>query len=295
VKGFLTALLIALIIASSIVFILYTMVHHIVDSDLGQQVSEQIEIRKQEREKERQRQKENALAQVRLQHIDDSLAQIAVRKDKKSDEAFDALIDSMARVKHSKKEKSSAYSVEDDIMSAKKLKAVDLGLSVLWADRNLGASEPNGKGIFYQWGGKRYEGLPYVLVNKSEICGTVYDVARCTLGKGWRMPTDYEMWELTHKCSWRRMKIGIQDGYCVRSMKHLKNRKDENAPVPVIFIPLSGRMENGTYVDGNGYYWTGTRNCAIAEFSSVQLTSSLRQGKDVQIDLGYNIRPVRDR
>jgi hypothetical protein len=29
---------------------------------------------------------------------------------------------------------------------------VDLGLSVLWAECNLGASSPEGTGLFYSWG-----------------------------------------------------------------------------------------------------------------------------------------------
>ena len=33
-----------------------------------------------------------------------------------------------------------------------KPKAVDLGLSVKWADRNLGATSPEGYGDYYAWG-----------------------------------------------------------------------------------------------------------------------------------------------
>lgn len=99
--------------------------------------------------------------------------------------------------------------------------AVDLGLSVLWASHNVGASRPEGYGSYFAWGEttpKRYFTKEnYKFYEKCERCkensvdvscekcfknigndisGTGYDAARAKWGKGWRMPTYSEIDEL---------------------------------------------------------------------------------------------------
>lgn len=58
--------------------------------------------------------------------------------------------------------------------------AIDLGLSVLWANRNLGATKPQEEGLSFQWSDR--------------------DQAQLRLEGGWRMPTDGEVSELIEKC-----------------------------------------------------------------------------------------------
>lgn len=86
---------------------------------------------------------------------------------------------------------------------------VDLGLSVIWADRDLKAASPEEVGAEYAWGhlvsngtGKR---ATYIYWNETdnsyynigeEISGTKYDVAHYLLGDKWRMPTKAEFEEL---------------------------------------------------------------------------------------------------
>lgn len=59
--------------------------------------------------------------------------------------------------------------------------AIDLGLSVLWANRNLGATKPQEEGLSFQWSDK--------------------DQAQMRLEGGWRMPTAEEVNELIEKCT----------------------------------------------------------------------------------------------
>ena len=63
------------------------------------------------------------------------------------------------------------------------MKAIDLGLSVMWGDCNLGASSPEKSGRIYTWtdATKKKNGL---------------DLAGQMLGKGWRLPTYQEVEEL---------------------------------------------------------------------------------------------------
>ena len=85
------------------------------------------------------------------------------------------------------------------------LKAVDLGLSVKWANMHLGATSEI-TGGYYGWGdptGKlmsQYNN-DYGLGNtKTNIGGTEYDLAHKMLGGKWRMPTRAEYEELIKYC-----------------------------------------------------------------------------------------------
>lgn len=90
--------------------------------------------------------------------------------------------------------------------------AVDLGLSVKWADRDLGSDDLNERAPCYAWGHLVSHGTYFNLdLNKykywdtsnncymdigDDISGTEYDVATYLLGGKWRMPTKTEVEEL---------------------------------------------------------------------------------------------------
>ena len=84
--------------------------------------------------------------------------------------------------------------------SAKNVNAVDLGLSVLWADRNIGAESPEEPGHFFAWGettARDYNSFanPYVFdgAETPAILPGKYDTATALWGDGWRMPTKEEL------------------------------------------------------------------------------------------------------
>lgn len=95
-------------------------------------------------------------------------------------------------------------------------KAVDLGLSVKWANYNVGASSPEEYGGYYAWGETSEKSLnsdynedTYIYYNSgqyvnigSDISGTQYDVVHVKWGGSWRMPTLVEVEELCEKCTW---------------------------------------------------------------------------------------------
>ena len=106
-------------------------------------------------------------------------------------------------------------------------RAVDLGLSVFWADRNVGADVPQAYGDYVPFG---FE-VPW--------------------GGGWRTPSYKEMEELVLKCSWELTACDGVKGYKVTG-------PNGNA----IFLPFGGAVySDGELVrDGdNGAIWTATR------------------------------------
>ena len=90
--------------------------------------------------------------------------------------------------------------------------AVDLGLSVVWAQKNLGAASAYDAGGYYLWGDPTGTGVImfFETPNTNYICDTQYDIARAKLGKGWRLPTRTEIREMLSSCSWEKVTNGVK-------------------------------------------------------------------------------------
>lgn len=156
--------------------------------------------------------------------------------------------------------------------------AVDLGLSVKWANVNIGATSPESYGNYYAWGETTtksvYDWSTYRLCKGSYDTQTKYctsigygvvdnittlelidDVAHITWGGTWRMPTHEEMNELYSRCSWTwtvdYKNTGIS-GYIVTSEVPGNNNS--------IFLPLAGYYNNSSLCgDGSGgFYWSSS-------------------------------------
>ncbi len=106
------------------------------------------------------------------------------------------------------------------------VEAVDLGLSVKWANMNVGASKPEDNGDSFAWGEttpkatssdwstykwcngsentmtKYCTSSSYGIVDNKTTLELVDDAARANWGGTWRMPTDEEWSELDTKCTW---------------------------------------------------------------------------------------------
>lgn len=95
-------------------------------------------------------------------------------------------------------------------------KFVDLGLpsGLLWAECNIGASEPEEAGYAYRWGEvepyilngyKYYDGNTFTKYTKKDAKTTLEpedDAATVLWGKNCRMPTKKEFEELIKNCKW---------------------------------------------------------------------------------------------
>lgn len=158
---------------------------------------------------------------------------------------------------------------ENDDFYVSMCDAVDLGLSVLWGTRNLGAISPFKYGNFYQWGdnevfqsGQKYKfwendwkmGTKYI---GDEISGNpLYDPATALLGEPWRMPTKAECEELVNNCIALEVKskewIDTDDWVSTTPKGMLFASKSLAAKQnnAVIFLPYFWNSE--------GCYWTGT-------------------------------------
>ena len=150
--------------------------------------------------------------------------------------------------------------------------AVDLGLSVKWADINIDAYRPWERGHFYSWGElepkELYRSSNYRFYHEGTMSLTKYcndkiygyeeytdslttlepedDVAHVKWGDGWRMPSKDEFLELmdTTNCVWIYTNMNGMTGYKVES------KKNGNS----IFLPDA----SDSHGCGGGLYWA---NC----------------------------------
>ena len=164
---------------------------------------------------------------------------------------------------------------------------VDLGLSVKWAIKNIGAASPSDYGGDYAWGEtetkKRFDWDncfdcldstgdswgTYKIDGKTRIApSSGHDTARENWGGTWRMPTITEFEELCNKCKWKWTSQGGHNGYKVTG----PNGKS-------IFLPAAG-LRYGTdtsHVGGGGYYWSSTLS-----------TSDSGNARSLNFDSGYH-------
>lgn len=174
---------------------------------------------------------------------------------------------------------------------------VDLGLSVMWATCNVGASSPSDYGSYYAWGETTTK-TSYSIDNcatykkriGSDISGNIrYDIATALWGKGWRIPTEAELEELRDKCTWVRTNQGGHNGYKVTG----PNGKS-------IFFPASGRYIGASlYESGDdGHYWSSSSNENYT-YGAEQLSFRCSDGSQWiyygDRDMGFSVRPVMDK
>lgn len=190
--------------------------------------------------------------------------------------------------------------------------AVDLGLSVKWADRNVGASSPEDYGDYFAWGETEpkevynrstYKWCKGSIKSQTKYCTDPYygnndfwdnkttldpddDAATANWGSGWRMPTIVELGELTHKCTWVRT---TQNG--------VYGCKVTGPNGNSIFLPASGYRSKSDLTDVGPYedyyevyYW------ASDLFSITPSNSPYYLGYGYWYignrDEGYSVRPV---
>ena len=139
-------------------------------------------------------------------------------------------------------------------------KFVDLGLSVLWAETNIGAETAYDDGNYYAWGETSpkdsYTEENYTYTNNLTTLDATHDAATANWGSAIRMPTMTEHGELLDGCSWEWKDMTNSANETIICYKGVnKNNSDI-----VIYLPASGSYDDGYICYRNifGYYWSIT-------------------------------------
>ena len=139
--------------------------------------------------------------------------------------------------------------------------AVDLGLSVKWASKNVGAAGPADYGNYYSWGETEtsdeysdYYTSTWTVSDIGDISGnTTYDAATANWGSKWRMPTYVEIEELIDDCTWTYTTQENSKG--VDTNGYLVTGSNGNS----IFLPEAGEYVDTNLVEGyGGFYWSSS-------------------------------------
>lgn len=178
---------------------------------------------------------------------------------------------------------------------------VDLGLSVKWANRNIGANTPYECGNFYSWGEVNekdtYNWQNYKYYREFESYATKYcqsdgltsiinqdDAAVINWNNGslYRMPTLKEINELINLCEWKWTIKENQEGMLVTG-------PSGNS----IFLPAGSYRDSTGLHDKVGCYWTSDRYSD--EYNAYDLFFDKNGIKSIIAArfLGFNIRPVK--
>ena len=180
---------------------------------------------------------------------------------------------------------------------------VDLGLSVLWARYNVGASSPEEYGGYYAWGETEtkssYTWENYKYYNSAtdsctyigdDISGTQYDVAHVKWGNGARMPRLAEIRELLNNCSWS-----------VSTYNGVKGMTVTGPNSNSIFLPFAGYRDGDELNDEgyDGYYWSGTDYYGNNDYYACCLYFFYDGGSSAWeyyfLNYGRSVRPVTEK
>lgn len=195
---------------------------------------------------------------------------------------------------------------------------VDLGLSVLWATFNVGASSAYEYGNLYAWGETKakssYYWTNYEFSNGTDQSLTKYvgqqwssygnngyydnkytldksdDVASAIWGDNWVMPDRDAFLELCNLCTWQEKTVNGTKGYQVTSkIPGYTNRS--------IFLPYAGYGDSLKLKERNagGYYWSKTMDPDIFSTHAYFLgaeSEGIETKYLVDRYLGLSVRPV---
>ena len=170
---------------------------------------------------------------------------------------------------------------------------VDLGLSVKWANVNLGAESEGAGGDFYRWGAT----VPYRCVTQQSQSDeditpqSGLDIATNLWGTTFRMPTKEEYEELIANTTRKWVTRNGYKGYMFVSTKEGYNDS--------IFIPVAGYYYDSYHnaLDANADYWTSTANGSGSAYDLNFTSAGLVSGGVPSHEKyhGFSVRAVQER
>ena len=174
---------------------------------------------------------------------------------------------------------------------------VDLGLSILWGNVNLGAHAIEENGDYYAWGEtkpkERYTQDTYVYTGNPTTLPSDHDAANWVLKGNWRMPTEAEFQELVDNCKAEWVTYKGKEGCRFTSKKSGYTDR-------WIFLPATERRDDvaGGNGDGSGCYWSSSLNVSYPDRAHYFHVKKPTGGSNIIFQgsyaryVGLSVRPV---
>ena len=154
------------------------------------------------------------------------------------------------------------------------IEAVDLGLSVMWANANIGATSEDDYGCYFAWGESQEKShydldnyfdfqveaskgrMVRYIYNKfnsagASLIGTEYDTATKLLGRNWRMPTPEEVQELIDNCEMKQEYVKDQNNHIKLEYTFVTGPNGQS-----IYFPHGGYKDGNEFNKGFALFWT---------------------------------------
>lgn len=224
---------------------------------------------------------------------------------------FAALMTLLAVSCDKEKEENTPGNPEENIQTSDPFVfgAVDLGLSVKWANANVGADKAEAYGDYFAWGEiavkSDYDWTTYLWCNGNYDSLTKYctdasygerdgkkvlepsdDSARKVLGGSWRIPTQDEWTELCEQCSWKYVTQNGVAGWTVTG------RSNDNS----IFIPAAGYYSGTEKLDAGskGLYWSSSLHTIMPFYAWHLVVGAQPVVEATARNFGMSIRAVTE-
>lgn len=175
--------------------------------------------------------------------------------------------------------------------------AVDLGLSVKWRSKNVGAKEPQNTGLFFSfgdvvgqeykegsWFGEGFSSDASFELDANNCLKPQYDAARVILGGKWRMPTVEDFEELVDFNN-NDLRCAYVESFGYYNISgHIIVARNGN----FVFFPCSGRGKDDSLerVGRQGYFWSNKLETCLRMYETCMDIMEFNGY------LGFNIRPV---
>ncbi len=184
--------------------------------------------------------------------------------------------------------------------------AVDLGLSIYWADRNVGSSSASNVGYYIPWGDTQsrsdysqstyihYKNNAYVVTGLQPLPAQ-YDAASQVWGGDWRMPTMEEWSDLINYCDW------VEEGDGFRVYKKGSTKKSESIYLPTSGYKITDKGSVTTMSRSYCTYWTSTLSTTVQYKGAKGMAFLGRPSSDYKTVTVYDryqgmpIRPVKNK
>ncbi len=190
-------------------------------------------------------------------------------------------------------------------ISAQTNEFADLGLSVKWAYKNVGAMSPDGFGSYIAYGelseqsNGRYDYSSYKWYKNGQYTKYCFDSSKgivdnkyildeeddlaTSLGEQWRSPTVEEWKELIQNCEWKQGYVNNVKGY------YVCNNGDS------IFLPAAGAAYEGGFVYKGRYLFYSSASLDSTDMENYMVMTDvmdiIETGGNGRI-IGVPIRPV---
>ena len=155
------------------------------------------------------------------------IQEIAVKFSSANEDSVETILD-----------ESKSFFIEDNLyfIDEHNIKAVDLGLSIMWANSNIGGTLENPKGELCEW-------------------RDTNDIIRHRLGSNWKLPKQKDWEELVSKCEWTNVfYVNIDKQLDIEGFQITGPNGNS------IFLPKTGEREKSGIVYCYGCYWTSGKD-----------------------------------